>query len=69
MPQEDFDLVVLGSGAGGSSAAVSAAAMGLSVCLLEKALLLGGGTAASFGNLWGSRPMGRRISRPRPPRA
>ncbi len=53
-----FDLVVVGSGAAGCAAALAAAAEGLSVCLLEKAATLGGGTAASLGGLWvGANPL------------
>jgi succinate dehydrogenase/fumarate reductase flavoprotein subunit len=53
-----FDLVVVGSGAAGCAAALAAASEGLSVCLLEKANTLGGGTAASLGGLWvGANPL------------
>ena len=41
--QREFDLVVLGSGGAGCSAALAGTALGLSTCLIEKALLLGGG--------------------------
>jgi succinate dehydrogenase/fumarate reductase flavoprotein subunit len=47
-----FDIVVVGSGAGGCAAALSAAGRGLSTCLLEKAATLGGGSASSYGSLW-----------------
>jgi len=47
-----FDIVVVGSGAAGFAAALSAAGRGLSTCLLEKATTLGGGSASSYGSLW-----------------
>jgi len=46
------DLVVLGSGAGGMSAALTGALLGLEVALLEKAALVGGTTALSAGSVW-----------------
>jgi succinate dehydrogenase/fumarate reductase flavoprotein subunit len=48
----DCDLLVLGSGAAGLSAAVTAAAQGLRVVLAEKASVLGGTTAWSGGWIW-----------------
>lgn len=48
----EFDLIVAGSGAGGLAAALVGAGRGLSVCVLEKGKLLGGGTATSYGTLW-----------------
>ncbi|GHE22216.1 FAD-dependent oxidoreductase [Halomonas urumqiensis] len=47
-----FDLVVVGSGAAGLSAAVTAAYHGLSVVVVEKAEGLGGATAWSGGWMW-----------------
>ncbi|AUH33944.1 FAD-dependent oxidoreductase [Paracoccus tegillarcae] len=49
---EAYDLIVLGSGAAGLSAAVTAAHHGLSVALLEKAPVLGGTSAWSGGWIW-----------------
>ncbi|MEY2780387.1 MAG: hypothetical protein RL307_91 [Pseudomonadota bacterium] len=46
------DVLVLGSGAGGLSAAVTAAHLGLSVIVAEKAARLGGTTAWSGGWMW-----------------
>jgi succinate dehydrogenase/fumarate reductase flavoprotein subunit len=52
---EQFDLVVVGSGAAGLSAAVTAAHLGLSVTVLEKAEVIGGTTAWSGGWIWAPR--------------
>ena len=49
---EQFDVIVLGSGAGGFTAAVTAAAKGRSVLLLEKAEVIGGTLAWSGGAAW-----------------
>jgi len=49
---ETVDLVVAGSGAGGLSAGVTAAVLGLSVVVLEKERVFGGTTAWSGGWLW-----------------
>jgi len=49
---ETFDVVVLGSGAAGASAAVAAATQGQRVLLLEKADVFGGGTTYSYGAIW-----------------
>lgn len=48
----EVDVVVIGSGAGGLSAAVSAALLGLRVLVVEKAPVLGGCTAFSGGMPW-----------------
>ena len=48
----EFDVVVVGSGAGGMSAAIVAANEGLSVLLVEKSSRIGGCTAISGGAMW-----------------
>jgi succinate dehydrogenase/fumarate reductase flavoprotein subunit len=50
--QETFDLIVVGSGAAGFSAAVTGAKAGLDVALLEKTEHFGGTTAYSGGFMW-----------------
>ncbi|MEY8576778.1 FAD-dependent oxidoreductase [Corynebacteriaceae bacterium 6-324] len=52
LPVEHFDVVVVGSGAGGLSAAVTAAYHELSVCVIEKSDVLGGATSWSGGWAW-----------------
>ena len=47
-----YDLVVVGSGAGGLSTAVTAAYLGLNVVVLEKDSHVGGATAWSGGWMW-----------------
>ena len=49
---ESYDLVVLGAGAGGLTAATVAALHGLSTLLLEKSGYVGGTTAISGGMVW-----------------
>ncbi|TYL48836.1 FAD-dependent oxidoreductase [Marinomonas sp. IMCC 4694] len=49
---QQYDVIVVGSGAGGLSTAVRAAYLGLSVLVLEKTEGLGGTTAWSGGWLW-----------------
>lgn len=51
-PEESCDLLVIGSGAGGLSAAVSAAWRGLKVIVVEKEAVFGGTTAWSGGWMW-----------------
>lgn len=50
--KQDCDVLVIGSGAGGLSAAVTAAHHGLRVIVAEKTALVGGTTAWSGGWLW-----------------
>lgn len=49
---ENHDVIVIGAGAGGMSAACVAAAEGLSTLLIEKADRVGGTTAVSGGMVW-----------------
>jgi 3-oxosteroid 1-dehydrogenase len=49
---QEYDVVVIGSGIGGLSTALAAAEFGLSAIVLEKHEKLGGGTAASHGGFW-----------------
>ena len=49
---EEFDLVIVGSGAGALAAALAADDLGRSAIVLEKQDLLGGSTAISGGVLW-----------------
>ena len=51
-PCESVDLLVVGSGAGGLSAAVTAAHLGLKVLVVEKETQYGGTTAWSGGWMW-----------------
>src|SRR4051794_7067358 len=48
----EFDLVVVGSGAAGMTAALAAAHNGLSTLVVEKAPAYGGSTARSGGGVW-----------------
>ena len=50
--ESSYDVVVIGSGAGGLVAALRAAALGLSTVVLEKAAQYGGTTATSGGAIW-----------------
>jgi 3-oxosteroid 1-dehydrogenase len=51
-PVLPFDVVVVGSGAAGMTAALTAAHHGLNVVVTEKADVFGGSTARSGGNVW-----------------
>ncbi len=48
----EFDVVAVGSGAGGMVAALTAHAQGLETVVLEKAAVFGGSTAMSGGGAW-----------------
>ena len=52
MQIRDYDVVVLGTGAAGLTAALRAAAEGATVGLFEKADQVGGTTAWSGGTVW-----------------
>ena len=52
MREWDCDLLVIGSGAGGLSAAVTTAHLGLKVIVAEKDPQFGGTTAWSGGWMW-----------------
>ncbi|UUX48443.1 FAD-dependent oxidoreductase [Nisaea acidiphila] len=51
-PAESYDVLVVGSGAGGLASAVSAAHRGLSVLVVEKEPVFGGTSARSGGWMW-----------------
>ena len=52
MQDNEFDVVVVGSGAAGMTAALTAARHGLSAVVVEKASRWGGSTARSGGGVW-----------------
>lgn len=52
MTAQEFDVVVVGSGAAGMVAALAAAHRGLSTIVIEKAAHYGGSTARSGGGVW-----------------
>lgn len=52
MSTQEYDIVVVGSGAGGMTAALTAAHNGQRVVVIEKASHFGGSTARSGGGVW-----------------
>jgi 3-oxosteroid 1-dehydrogenase len=52
MQEDEYDVVVVGSGAAGMTAALAAAKQGLSAVVVEKAGHFGGSTARSGGGVW-----------------
>ena len=52
MTEQEYDVVVVGSGAAGMVAALTAAHQGLSTVVVEKAAHYGGSTARSGGGVW-----------------
>ncbi|MCA1008481.1 3-oxosteroid 1-dehydrogenase [Rhodococcus hoagii] len=52
MSKQEYDIVVVGSGAAGMTAALTAAHKGLSVVVVEKAAHYGGSSARSGGGVW-----------------
>ena len=52
LSDREVDLVVLGAGAGGMTAALTASQLWLDVVLLEKAPVVCGTTAISAGSVW-----------------
>src|SRR5512139_3293623 len=49
---EEYDVVIVGSGGGGMAAALTAADAGLSAVIVEKGSKYGGSTAISGGGIW-----------------
>lgn len=49
---DEYDPVVIGSGVGGLATALAAVESGMSVAVLEKDKMIGGGTCLSHGGLW-----------------
>ncbi|WP_132993046.1 3-oxosteroid 1-dehydrogenase [Gordonia zhaorongruii] len=52
MAEEEFDVIVVGAGAAGMSAALTAATKGLKTVLIEKSPYWGGSTSRSGGGVW-----------------
>jgi succinate dehydrogenase/fumarate reductase flavoprotein subunit len=52
IPRHDCDLLVIGSGAAGLAAAITARLLGLEVLVVEKEMRFGGSTARSGGMAW-----------------
>src|SRR5881227_1849764 len=52
MLEEEYDVVVVGSGAAGMTAALAAQRKGLRAVVIEKAAHFGGSTARSGGGVW-----------------
>jgi 3-oxosteroid 1-dehydrogenase len=50
--QHEYDIVIVGSGAAGMTAALAAAQLGLTAIVLEKTGYYGGSTARSGGGIW-----------------
>ncbi|MFW0793963.1 3-oxosteroid 1-dehydrogenase [Gordonia sp. CPCC 205515] len=51
-PAETYDVIVVGAGAAGLSAAITAAASGLKTVIIEKSPYWGGSTSRSGGGVW-----------------